>query len=71
MPYFETMNITIKQSENSKLFKDVYINEKCIGSVMADDKMTPKECYESLKNNWAIDEIEYQHYKQLDRLQNN
>jgi hypothetical protein len=64
------MNITIKQTEGNRFNKDVFINGKCIGSVMADDKMTAKECYESLKNNWAIDLMESQHYKQLDRLEN-
>ncbi len=61
------MKITIKPSEYSKYFKSVYINGKCIGSVMADDKMTPKECYEELKNNWAISEMEFQSDLQIDR----
>jgi len=45
------MNITIKQNENCKWSKDVYINGECVGSVMADDKMTSYECYEDLKSN--------------------
>lgn len=39
-------------------FVAVYINEKCIGTVMTDGTLTPKECYESLKNNWEIDRLE-------------
>jgi len=60
-----TSKITIKQSENCKLFKDVYINGKCIGTVMADDKMTAYECYEALKSNWDIDRMEYQNDLQI------
>ena len=54
------MKITIQQNENCKWSKDVYINNLCVGSVMADDKMTASECYKSLKNNWSIDQMEYQ-----------
>ncbi len=50
--------ITIKQSKSSKFFKDVYVNGKCIGKVMANDSMTPIDCYEALKNNWEIDRME-------------
>lgn len=50
--------ITIEQSEECELFKDVYINGKCKGTVMADESMTPLDCWESLKNNWAIDDLE-------------
>jgi len=57
--------ITIQQSENCKSFKDVYINGKCIGTVMADDKMTAYECYESLKLNWDIDRKEYKNDVQI------
>ena len=57
--------ITIKQNDNCKLFKDVYINEECIGTVMADDKMTAYECYEALKSNWDIDRMEYQNDVQI------
>ena len=64
------MKITIKQSESSKLFKDVYLNGKCIGTVMCDEKSTPMECYESLKNNWSIDEMERQEDAQIDRNSN-
>jgi hypothetical protein len=52
------MKITIKQNENCKWSKDVYVNGKCIGRVMADDKMTPLDCYNSFKSNWSIDEME-------------
>lgn len=59
--------ITIEQNERCRFFRYVYIDGKCIGSVMADDTMTPFECYESLKNNWAIDEMESQHNLQIER----
>jgi hypothetical protein len=52
--------ITICQNENCKYSKDVYLNGKIIGTVMANNEMTPLECYESLKNNWTIDELECQ-----------
>jgi len=64
------MIITTKPTENSKFFKSVYVNGKIIGSVMDDDKMTPKECYEALKNNWAIDAMEMQSDLQIDRNSN-
>ncbi len=57
--------ITIKQNDNCKLFKDVYINGECIGTVMADDKMTAYECYEALKSNWNIDRMECQNDVQI------
>lgn len=60
-----TLKITIKQSENCKLFKDVYINSECIGTVMANDKMTAYDCYEALKSNWDIDSMECQHDLQI------
>jgi len=60
-----TSKITIKQSENCKLFKDVYINGECIGTVMSDDKMNAYECYEALKSNWDIDRMEYQNDLQI------
>jgi hypothetical protein len=60
-----SLKITIKQSDNCKLFKDVYSNGECIGSVMADDKMTAYECYEALKSNWDIDRMEYQNDLQI------
>ena len=62
-----TKKITIQQSENCKSFKDVYINGECIGTVMADDKMTPYECYEALKSNWDIDRMEYQNDAQIQK----
>ena len=61
----ETPKITIKQNDNCKLFKDVYINGECIGTVMADDKMTAYECYEALKSNWDIDRMESQNDVQI------
>lgn len=64
------MIITTKPSEDSKFFKSVYVNGKCMGSIMADDKMTPKECYEELKNNWAISKMEMQSDLQIDRNSN-
>jgi hypothetical protein len=63
----KTQKITTVQSESSKFFKDVYINGECIGTVMADDKMTPFECYQALKNNWAIDDMEYQNDVKIQR----
>jgi riboflavin synthase alpha subunit len=62
-----TTKITTSQNEECKLYKDVYVNGKCIGTVMADDKMTPFECYQALKNNWAIDDMEYQNDVQIQR----
>jgi hypothetical protein len=59
------MKITIKQNQDCKDFKDVYINNELLGYVMANDTMTPYECYESLKNNWAIDNMEYQNDLQI------
>lgn len=50
--------MSVKQNENNKDFKDVYLNGSLIGRVMANDEITPLQCYESLKNNWAIDELE-------------
>lgn len=50
--------ITIEQNENSEHFKNVYVDGKCQGSVMADENMSPLDCWESLKTNWAIDELE-------------
>jgi len=49
--------ITIEQNEIPS-FKDVFINGVLIGSVMADNSMTPIECYNALKNNWEIDRAE-------------
>ena len=49
-------------------FVAVYKDEQCLGTVMTDGSLTPKECYESLKNNWEIDEMEKRHYSQLDRI---
>lgn len=59
--------ITTEQNENSKDFKNVLINNECIGVVLADDSMSPIECYEALKNNWAIDEMEGVSDQQIDR----
>lgn len=56
----KTSKITTCQNENCKYSKDVYLNGSLIGVVMANDEMTPLECYESLKNNWKIDELECQ-----------
>ena len=53
----ETQKITIRQNQESKSFKDVYLNGKFIGSVISDGKSTPLQCYESLKNNWEIDRM--------------
>ncbi len=52
--------ITIQQNENCKFSKDVLINGEIIGSVMANDKMTPFQCYQELKNKWEIDNLELQ-----------
>jgi hypothetical protein len=58
--------ITISQNENCKFSKDVYINGKCIGRVMANDNMSAYECYQSLKNNWEIDNLECQSDLQIE-----
>jgi hypothetical protein len=58
--------ITIQQNENCKFSKDVLINDECIGTVMANDSMTPFECYQSLKNKWEIDSLEKSHYQLLE-----
>ena len=60
--------ITIKQNEACKYFKDVYINNEIIGSVMADEKMNAYQCYEALKNNWAIDNLELQNDLQMQTI---
>jgi hypothetical protein len=60
-----TKVITTKPSE-IKGDKEIYIDGEFIGRVMADDAMTPLECYQSLKNNWEIDRIEKAHYEALD-----
>ena len=59
--------ITTEQNENCKFSKNVLIDGKCIGSVMADNSMSAFDCYESLKNNWAIDDLECQNDLQIDR----
>ena len=51
---------TVKQNQDCKDFKDVYIDNKLLGCVMADDTMSAYECYQSLKNNWEIDNLEGQ-----------
>jgi hypothetical protein len=51
---------TVKQNQDYKDFKDVYIDNKLLGCVMADDTMSAYECYQSLKNNWEIDNLECQ-----------
>ena len=56
----KTLKITTKPNENSKLFKDVYVDNKCIGAVMANDKMSGIDCYNALKLNWEIDRLERQ-----------
>lgn len=63
----KTSSITIKSREHNSLFKEVYINGECVGVVMADETMSAKECYESLKNNWEIDRMEAQHDMDIDR----
>jgi hypothetical protein len=60
------MKISIKQNEDCIYFKDVYINEDIVGTVMANDKMTPFECYQSLRNNWEIDNLELENDLQYD-----
>jgi hypothetical protein len=62
------MKITVKQNQDFKDFKDVYIDSKLLGSVMANDIMNANECYESLKNNWEIDNMEYQNDLQIQNI---
>jgi hypothetical protein len=62
------MKITVKQNQDFKDFKDVYIDSKLLGSVMANDTMNANECYESLKNNWEIDNMEYQNDLQIQNI---
>jgi len=59
------MEITVTKNEKCKYSKDVYINGECIGTVMANDEMTPYECYKSLKSNWEIDKMEYKNDLQI------
>jgi len=61
----ETTKITTEPNENCKDFKNILVNGKCIGTVLADDTMTPYECYEALKSNWAIDASEGIHDQQI------
>ena len=63
-------NITIKPNEDCRFCKDVYINSKCIGTTMADEKMSAIECYLSLINNWKIDEMERSNDLQINRSLN-
>jgi hypothetical protein len=62
---------TERLNENSTneifYFVAVYKNEKCIGTCMADDSMTPYECYQNVLNNQAIDRMESAHYQELSR----
>ena len=60
--------ITTKQNEDCHLFKDVYLDGKCIGKVMADDTYTPQDCYDVLMNNWHIDQLEAMSDEAIDRL---
>jgi len=62
------MKITTEQNQDCKDFKDVYIDGKLLGYVMANNTMTPYECYESLQNNWAIDNMEYQNDLQIQNI---
>jgi len=61
------MIVSIKKSE-TKGFVDVYKNGSCLGCVMSDGTVTAKEAYESLMNNWSIDNKESVHYHNIDKL---
>jgi len=63
----KNLKITIKQSVNSPLFKDVYVNGICMGTTMADDTMTGNDCYQELLNSWDIDRLEFQMDEQINR----
>jgi hypothetical protein len=39
-------------------FVAVYVNGHCIGTCLTDGTLTAQECYNSVKNNHAIDEME-------------
>ena len=42
----------------SGYFVAVYINKNCVGTCLTDGSLTPKECYENILNNMAIDDLE-------------
>lgn len=54
----KTKTISIQQNQESKSFRDVYVDDKFIGSVISDGKMTALDCYKSLMNNREIDRME-------------
>lgn len=60
---FIKMNLRIEKLEDCAsggwgYFVAVYKNEECVGTVMTDGTLTPKECYENLLNNHEIDKLE-------------
>ena len=57
--------LTDRSSGSWGHFVAVYKNEECLGTVITDGTLTPKECYESLINNLEIDKEEKQHYYNL------
>lgn len=51
-------------------FFEIYKDDEYLGTVLlGNGTPTAEECYEELKNSWAIDEMERQHYSDLNRLE--